>query len=260
MSIMSKEQEAQPRRPKMYIGASNLNHIAYSSPSNAAWWSAALPGFGYIHLGSFLKGFIFMIGEILCNTLGGINLAILYSFTGQFEKIQKVVNYNWLLPYATIYIYSIWDSYRMSVEMNKYVQLEASQPIRNFKNAIITSYDFNILNKRAPHISLIWSVLFPGIGHIYNHRFVTGTILMIWFMGITIMARLPELIIWSLTGQFELINANANYHWLMFLPSIYCFAIYDAYALSVSYNSLFKEEQLYYLQRRYRNPLDYNNQ
>jgi hypothetical protein len=239
----------------MYIGASNLNHIANASPSSAAWWSAALPGFGYIHLGSFIKGFIFMIGEIVCNTLGGINLAIYYSFTGQFEKIPSVVDYTWMLPYATIYVYAIWDSYRMAVEMNKYVRLESNQPIRNFKTAVISSYDFNILNKRAPHISLMWSLLFPGIGHIYNHRFITGTMLMIWFLGITKMSGLPELIIWSLSGQFDLIEPNTNYHWLMFLPSIYCFGVYDAYALTVSFNRLFKEEQLYYLEQNYNEPL-----
>ena len=85
----------------------------------AAWWSAAFPGMGHLLHGSYVKGFIFFAWEFIINIGARINEAMVYSFTGQFELAKATLDTRWVLLYIAVYIISIWDSYRTSVDINK---------------------------------------------------------------------------------------------------------------------------------------------
>jgi hypothetical protein len=58
---------------------------------------------------------------------------------------------------------------------------------------------------------------------------------------------------YTFTGQFAQIKDLVDYQWLLFYPSLYLFSIYDAYSSAVSYNRMFEEEQIYYLNGKYGN-------
>lgn len=103
---------------KMDISPLGINYLHRSNPWAAAWWSAALPGFGHLHLGSYVKGFIFMAGEIFINLKARINLAIFYTFIGDFEKANHVFNERWGLYYMAVWVFAIYDAYRISIEIN----------------------------------------------------------------------------------------------------------------------------------------------
>lgn len=246
-----KVQIMEPRRPKMHLSAFGINHFRCSHPWSAAWLSALIPGFGHIHLGMHIKGLILISLEIMLNTLGNVNLAILYTFTLQFHKVHEVINYNWALVYAAIYIFAIWDSYRLSVEVNKLSYLESKQSIRNLKSAMINAFELDFLDRRNPWVATVLSVSFIGLGHLYCHRLLTGFTLIGWNMAIIYYSKLPELILYTFTGQFQLIPDLVNYQWLLFFPSLFTFALYDTYACAVSYNRLFEEEQIYHLNGKY---------
>lgn len=58
-------------------------------------------------------------------------------------------------------------------------------------------------------------------------------------------------------GDFANAKAVVNPHWLLNLPSIYMFSIYDAYINCVEFNNLFDLEQSKFLKRNYqRKPLN----
>ncbi|TWD99370.1 hypothetical protein FB550_1075 [Neobacillus bataviensis] len=244
---------SKPRRIKMEMGPFSLNYFDSKHPWVVAWWSAAIPGFGHIHLGLWLKGLILMSGEIIINLYGNVNLIIIYSFTGQFDRLNEgLINYNYIFLYGALYIFGIWDAYRVSVDINKVSYLESKQEVRVFRCYDVSSLDLNYLDKRNPWIAAFWSAVFIGIGHLYNHKLLNGFILLTWGFVAAIQTNLPYIIIYTLTGQFERINEVIDYRWFLFFPSIYFFAIYDAYSSAVGYNRLFKEEQQYYLNSRFK--------
>jgi hypothetical protein len=77
-----------------------------------ALWSIAIPGFGQFLNKKYFKGIVLVILEFLINSNANINTAIVLSFLGQTELAVNVSNYQWLMFYPCVYLYSIWDAYK----------------------------------------------------------------------------------------------------------------------------------------------------
>jgi hypothetical protein len=238
------------RRKVFHISPMGTTIIRKTRPWVASWWSIAMPGFGHFHLGMYTTGLTLLLGEIVFNTIGKINLAILYTFTFQFEKAHDVINYNCALLCAIIYLFSIWDSYRLAVESNQYAHLISRENRHNIQLNTMNNGSINFIDNRIPWVGIFWSILFPGLGHLYVHQLLKSLTIILFTVAITAMTQLGDLILLTLTTQFEKIQ-DVNYQWLMFLPSFYFFSIYDAYAHIISTNNLFKEEQLHFLIEKY---------
>jgi hypothetical protein len=76
------------------------------------FWSIALPGFGQYLNGKILKGTVLIILEFLVNVKSGLNHAILPSFYGDIQAAISHVNFQWLMFYPCLYLFSMWDAYR----------------------------------------------------------------------------------------------------------------------------------------------------
>ncbi|WP_257350345.1 hypothetical protein [Pseudalkalibacillus decolorationis] len=76
------------------------------------FWSIALPGFGQILNGQFLKGFLFIVLEFLINVQSNFNKVIFLSFHGEIEKAIQHANYQWLMFYPCLYFFSMWDAFK----------------------------------------------------------------------------------------------------------------------------------------------------
>lgn len=75
-------------------------------------WSIALPGFGQLLNGKFLKGILFILLEFLINVQANFNEIILLSFLGQTEAAIQQANYGWLMFYPCLYFFAMWDAYK----------------------------------------------------------------------------------------------------------------------------------------------------
>ncbi|MBU8878230.1 hypothetical protein BGM26_04390 [Bacillus sp. FJAT-29790] len=75
-------------------------------------WSIALPGFGQLLNGKFPKGLLLILLEVLINVLSNFNQVIIYSFQGEIQLAIDQTNYQWLMFYPCLYMFSIWDAYR----------------------------------------------------------------------------------------------------------------------------------------------------
>lgn len=75
-------------------------------------WSIALPGFGQILNGKFLKGLLFVGLEFLVNVQSKFNTVIKSSFHGDITEAINQTNYQWLMFYPCLYMFAIWDAYR----------------------------------------------------------------------------------------------------------------------------------------------------
>jgi hypothetical protein len=238
------------RRYNNYTGTLNSNTIHLRNPWMTAWWSAALPGFGHLSLGIYVKGFIFIFWEVLINVHSRINEAMVYSFIGQFDMAKEVINLKLFFLYLPVYIITIWDSQRQTIDLNKHYLLAESEnaPIVPFN---MNGYALNYLDKRNPWVAFVASLLFPGLGHLYIHRIPTGFIIMAFSITIIFMSNLLLSIHFTLHVFFHEAIAILDPQWALFFPSIYCFSAYDAYSVGVEYNNIYKKEQRQYLQKNY---------
>ncbi|WP_411504136.1 hypothetical protein [Brevibacillus centrosporus] len=94
----------------------------------------------------------------MVNNQAHINMAIALSFLGRFDEAKAQINQSWGLLYVAVFVYSIWDSYRCAVEINK------SHSLAEIEDAPITPsavsfFDVMILEKKHPWVGLVWSAL-----------------------------------------------------------------------------------------------------
>jgi hypothetical protein len=122
-----------------------------------------------------------------------------------------------------------------------------------FSPFIIGFIEINYLDKRSPRVALLWSVLMPGMGQLYIHRIITAFFVLCVWIGIVYQSHFLEGLQYTLLMDFTKAKDVADKQWILFLPSIYGFALYDAYANTVENNKLFDEEQKNYLNANFQN-------
>ncbi|CEI82623.1 hypothetical protein J18TS1_24010 [Oceanobacillus oncorhynchi subsp. incaldanensis] len=238
------------RRYKAHVSVLGTTQLHLRSPSIIAWWSAAYPGFGHLLLSKYLRGFVLFIWEVFINLNANINLAILYSFQGKFEMATNVLDSRWLLAYLPVYFFAIWDSHRTTVDMNK-VYMLAEREDHHFNLFSIGLMEINYLDKRNPMMAAIWSAFVPGLGQLYIHRLVTALFVISWTVIFLYLSHLLEAVTLLISGDLSQSTAVLREEFLLMLPSIYGFAIYDAYVNTVENNKLFEKEQRRFLKDNY---------
>jgi len=113
----------------------------------------------------------------------------------------------------------------------------------------MNSFTINYVDKRNPWVAAAWSVLMPGLGHLYVHRLPAGFFLLLWWVAIAYFSHLMEILNYTVWGDFAKAVTVADWEWLLFMPSIHLFAIFDSYTSTVENNKLFNREQADYLNR-----------
>jgi hypothetical protein len=246
----SKYCESYARRSVAYLSLLGTTQLHLRSPFIVAAWSVVFPGMGHLLLSKYLRGFLLFIWEVYINYKANINLLIFYSFIGDFEKAKQVVDIQWMSLYVPTYIFAIWDSYRTTIDINNTYMLAAREDaaVKPFK---IGTMEINYLDKRNPWVSVMWSLLVPGAGQLYINRLITAFFLVIWFIVICYNSKFLPAMHYTLLGNFEQAKAVLDIHWLLNLPSVYFFGIYDAYVNTVENNKLFTWEQTKFLKRQY---------
>jgi len=243
-------QSPKQRRPKAAASSLATNFLHLRNPYVVAWMSASFPGFGHVSLGNYVIGFVLFGWEMLVNTQANLNTGIIYSFTGRYEMAKEIVNNRWLLFYAPVWVFAIWSSYRLTVDLNK-VSILADRNHSPIDAAFMSFFEINILDKRSPWVAVLWTMFSPGLGHLYCHRIPTGFFLLIWWIAMAYFSHLLQAAQYTLLGLFDQATAVLDLEWVLYLPSLMGFAVYDVYVNTVEYNRLFDREQADYLTREY---------
>lgn len=241
------------RRYIAHVSQFGTTQIHLRNPYIIAWWSMAFPGFGHLLLSKYIRGILLFVWEMVINLNSHVNAAIAYSFMGEFDKVQEVLDTRWLMLYLPTYFFAIWDSYRTAVDLNK-ITLLAQREKHTFNSFSITALEINYLDKRKPLTALIWSFLMPGMGQLYIHRIIAAFFVLIWFIVISYYSHFVEGMNYLLMGEVQQATQVFNKEWILFLPSIYGFAAYDAYVNTVENNKLYIREQREYLRKQYQSP------
>ncbi len=241
--------DIRPRYSKGQISVFGINSVYPRPPWITAWWSATFPGFGHMYIGKYLLGFILIIWELVVNNQSHLNMAIALSFLGKFEEAKTQLDQNWALLYVAVYAFSIWDSYRSSVEINKNHTLAEIEdaPVAP---SDVSFFDIAILDKKHPWLGLVWSFLSPGLGQLYSGSMVVGTFILAWWIYICYKAEAVRTWLYSFLGDYAYATELVDWQWFLFLPSMFIFAIYHAYTSVNENNILFDIEQIRYLRVR----------
>jgi hypothetical protein len=239
------------RRPYVYMSSFLVNQIHLRQPLVVMWWSAAFPGAGHMLLCKYFTGSMLMLWEFLINVKSNINLAIMLSMTGQFEKAKAVLEPRWFFLYMGVYLFGMWDCYRLTIDLNKFY-LVAEREDASIMPVNISTLEINYLDIRKPWTGTIWSILTPGLGHIYINRLPSGFFVLIAFIVTAYQSHLFEGLPATLLGHFEMARSVLNPEWLLFLPSIIGFAVHDTFMHAKEQNILFEVEQSRFLSDNYK--------
>ncbi|MBU9713229.1 hypothetical protein [Evansella tamaricis] len=242
--------------PRDYLSIYETTILHLRKPSIIAWWSVAFPGFGHILLGHYFRGIGLIIWEIFINTHSKINAAMVYSFMGNTQMANEVLNPKLVLLYIPVYLFGIWDSYRGAVELNKEYKISERKhaPIRKYK---INSKGINFLDKRSPLYALIWALFIPSLGQFYQGRVLASFFTLLWTVLFIYFSNFMEGFIYFIQGNFQRSTEVLNMQWLLFIPSFYFFTIYQSYTDTVELNKLFVKEQVEYLEKNFQ-PSDFS--
>lgn len=249
-SNLSTVQSQSPRRQQALLSQDGLSSLRWQDPKIIAWWSASFPGFGHFLLHQFIRGFLLSAWEVAINTLAGINEAIYYSFTGQFEMVLQVIEPRWAFAYAIVYLFSIWDSYIKAIHANKQYHLAKLEGAK-FTSNLMKPWTITNIGHKRPWAALISSFAFPGLGQLYNNRIGLGFYGVFWWFVYMSMSRSHEAALYLVLGKLSKSTALLSPHWLLFMPSVICGAMYDAYMTAIDHNRLFRIEQKQYLTEKY---------
>ncbi|WP_438444571.1 hypothetical protein [Gorillibacterium sp. sgz5001074] len=241
--------DIRPRYAKGQISVFGINSVYPRTPWIAAWWSAAFPGFGHMFIGKYLHGFVLILWELVVNSQSQLNMGIALSFLGRFEEARSHINQEWGLLYIAVYAYSIWDSYRSAVEINK-SHILAEVEDAPIAPSDVSFFEVSILDKKKPWVGMLWSALSPGLGQLYGGSTIVGTFILAWWIYICYKAQAVRALLYSFLGDFASLKDLVDWQWFLFLPSMYVFAIYQAYAAVNENNTLFDIEQIRYLRVR----------
>lgn len=99
----------------------------------------------------------------------------------------------------------------------------------------------------------MWSLLSPGAGQVYIHRIIVAVFLLASWIVVAYFSKLLPAIQYTLLGQFAKAKAIVDWQWYLNIPSIYMYAMYDAYANCVEENNLFDWELSKFLKKNYQN-------
>ncbi|MBB5172387.1 hypothetical protein [Texcoconibacillus texcoconensis] len=252
---VSQSNQSNFRYQKGLVTPANTNVVQYRNPTVVMWWSAAIPGYGHVMLSKYIKGFLLILWEFTVNLNAKVNTAILYTFLGRFDEAVEVVDLNWLLLYIPVYIYSMWDSRRMTIDLNKYALLaDMTWASSDIDPVSFSELESNYLDKRKPWLAVFWSLITPGLGHLYVNRLPSGFYILVWMMVVLYFSNTLPAVHYTFSGDFQLAQEVINPQWLIFLPSMYCFAPYDAYLQCDSYNKMMAKQQSAYLMKEYQDP------
>jgi TM2 domain-containing membrane protein YozV len=239
------------RRPRMLLHSNGITYIWRRNPYIVMWWSAAFPGFGHVLLNQYAWGLLLTLSEVIINTLGRVNEAMVYTFCGQFELAKTTLQPRWMYGYLIIYFFSIWNSYRVAFSLNRLSHLAELENTRMVSTRI-APFVIQFLERKNPVMGALWSFGFPGLGQLYNHRIFLGIYAVLWWWIKATFSHTYDSLFLLLSGHLEESIAVLDPQWLLFMPSLLGGAIYGAYINSIDHNHLFMTEQKQFFAERYR--------
>lgn len=240
----------QRRRPATYAAKSGYDQLARYDPRTVAWLSATFPGFGHLLLNHNVRGLFFTLSEVFVNSFAHVNEAMVYTFCGKFDDAIRVLNRDWAVGYAIIFLFAILDGYRIAIGQNR--MLDRRIPgVNRLAAAYAPFQEFQYSTPKQPWIAVAFSCLLPGLGQFYVQRYWLAIYGVFWWWVYSVSSGYNAA--WIRLWNGDLAGAaKLHPHWLLFMPSLIGGATYHAFVCSLRQNRLFRAEQRRYVAMEFR--------
>ncbi|ADU30424.1 hypothetical protein [Evansella cellulosilytica] len=127
------------------------------------FWSIALPGFGQLLNKQYLKGIVFILAEFIVNVQSNFNVAIVHSFNGNIEDAIHVTDYQWLMFYPCLYMFSLWDAHKDANSPSPYMYFPFAFGAYFVTVGLIYSHTFTLFGVLIGPVFLPMLFLLPGL-------------------------------------------------------------------------------------------------
>jgi hypothetical protein len=107
-------------------------------------WSLGMPGLGQLYINRIITAAFILIWFLVIIYFSKVLPAIHYTFIGDFKQAKAIVNPQWLLNIASVYLFAMYDAYTNTIEHNKLFVWEQSK----FFKKEYQNINFNIPSKR----------------------------------------------------------------------------------------------------------------
>lgn len=95
------------------------------------------------------------------------------------------------------------------------------------------------IHLRNPYIIAMWSVMFPGYGHLLLNKYLRGFSLVIWELFINQSIHLNSAMVYSFIGEIEKAKEVLDVRYMHLYIPVYIFAIWDSYRTTVDMNKIY---------------------
>lgn len=113
------------------LGHISINALDKRNPWLSAAWSLVLPGSGQLYNAETIKAiFLLLIGSFIIITSHALQ-AIGYTALGDFQQAKAIVDWQWLLNIPSFFVFTIWDAYQSTVNINQLFDIEQAQFFKN---------------------------------------------------------------------------------------------------------------------------------
>lgn len=241
-----------PRRHVAFLGTWSTVLLDKRNPYIVLFWSIAYGGLGHIIIDKYVRGLILVVGEAFLNFVSHLNLALYYTLVGQFDLAKQSLDMKWFFLYLTVYCFSIIDSYISTVQNNKAYTLAKRENVE-IKSSTINSIGYNEIVEISPVLASILSAILPGAGSFVTQRLIRSFVLIIFWVAIAFLSGFYSAIVYTFSGQFSLVKSSLDIQWFLNIPSIWFFAVYEAYTSAIENNKLFRWNTSMFLKREYQN-------
>ncbi len=100
-------------------------------------------------------------------------------------------------------------------------------------------YGTTQIHLRNPYVIALWSVVFPGFGHLLLNKYLRGFSLVLWELVINQMIKLNSAMVYSFIGEIDKAKEVLDVRYMhMYIP-VYLFAIWDSYRSTVDMNHIY---------------------
>ncbi|MBO0961008.1 hypothetical protein J1P26_15005 [Neobacillus sp. MM2021_6] len=82
---------------------------------------------------------------------------------------------------------------------------------------------------KSPNAAMLWSLVLPGFGQLYNKDYFMGITLLGLEFLINLKSNLNLVLVNSFKGDILAAHQPVNYSWALFYPSVYGFAMWQAF-------------------------------
>ncbi|MBG9585981.1 hypothetical protein [Cytobacillus firmus] len=105
--------------------------------------------------------------------------------------------------------------------------------------AYLSIFGTSQIHLRDPYVVAMWSVVFPGYGHLLLNKYLRGFSLVIWELFINQMIHLNLAMVYSFIGDIQKAKDVIDIRYMHLYIPVYIFAIWDSYRTTVDMNKIF---------------------